>query len=229
MTRIFGYVTQKEIFGKKDSERELIQQSVERVFDNLAEAVAKTYEIDRFPYGLGFIVAKDGVVKGYSVQNREEGIAPGSNIADLLPDELKHALKNNPDVFFAVLQQSFSKNPQEAMKPFPLESENWYVMTMGWWSNGNFNDQELTWYSKERPAMSIANYLETNPENPDFSWVDKRRTPYIIAVKKDCSAIIVDDRYSRQNDKGYGFVYSMPFSPNIIHNDGVRDPEGQQV
>lgn len=223
MTRIFGFQ------GIEHNAH--IPFGVQNVLSNLQEAVQITYEKGWHAYGLGFIVINNNQAQGFSVYKGYRGITSNDNISSLLPTELHTALANNPTSLFAVLQNNPDNGEEDfghdKGREFPLQSENWFAMTMGWWSNDNFSDEKLPWYNPTRPARSIVQYLETKPKSVDFGWIDQRRTPFIIAVKKDGQAVFVVDKYTGQNAKG--FCYISENNQGLIHYQGVRDQDGKQV
>lgn len=229
MTRIFGYESKMPVDAH-------IPFGVKKVFDNLQTALIKTYENGWQAYGLGFIVIdKNGEVSGYSIHRGYRGLGSSDMINSHLPHELMKVLAENPRAVFAVLENE----PDEGLEVFkaqgyipnldifPLESESWLVITMGYWSNLEFSDEGLPWYDSERPWMSINHYLEQETGEVNFDWIDKRRTPYVIAVKKDGSKTHISDMYSDTNIKGYSYVKAE--SDNVIIYQGVRNSDGQQV
>lgn len=225
MTRIFGFERQTETLTH-------LPRGVKSVFDNLQEAVAKTQERGWQSYGMGFIVVNKEGAQGFPVYKGYQGITQVTNISDLVPPELHLALANNPIAFFGVLQNSPDKgvedfNNEDAGREFPLQSENWLAITMGWWGNYNFDDESLPWFNEDRPAMSIVQYLETDPETINFDWVSPQREAFIVAVRRDGSQIIVLDNYTRKNSKNYVYVSSR--EEGIVIYQGVRNPEGEQV
>lgn len=225
MTRIFG-------FDRQQGENAHIPTGIQKVFGNLQEAVIKTYEKGWQAYGMGFIVVSSDYAKGFSVYQGYQGIKSDTVIGDLLPTDLHNALANNPKAFFGVLQNGpdtgeVDFNSEDVGRKFPVESENWLVISMGWWGNNNFSDENLLWYCKTRPVQSLIQYLETNPKQVDFSWVDPKRTPFIVAVKKTGGEIHVVDNYTGKNEKG--LVYVKENYQDMIIYQGVRDLQGKQV
>ena len=225
MTRIFGFDRQ----SGKDTH---IPMGIQKVFENLQEAAIKTYEKGWQAYGMGFIIVGADQAKGFSVYKGYQGIKSGTNIQALLPENLHLALANSPKAFFGVLQNSPDTgeedfNLEDVGRKFPIESENWLVISMGWWGNNNFSDENLLWYCKTRPVQSLVQYLETNPKEIDFSWVDPKRTPFIIAVKKSGDQICIVDGYTDKNEKGFKYV-KEDYQGMLLYQ-GVRNHQGEQV
>lgn len=223
MTRIFGF--------ERHSENAHIPQAAQTVFDNLQEAVIKTYERGWQAYGLGFIIVEPRKAQGISVYKGYQGIKVRDSIQDLLPNQLHKSLANNPLALFGVLQNSPDKGEkgfeEDRGREFPLVSENWLVITMGWWGNNGFSDEKLPWYNQDRPSLSIPQYLETKPEKINFDWIDPKRTPLVIAAKRDGSQICVVDNYTGKNEKGFSYITSD--YKGITMYQGVRDTNGTQV
>lgn len=130
-------------------------------------------------------------------------------------------LQNGPDRGKEAFEQ------EDGDRTFPLQSDNWMVITMGSWWNDGFSDEQLPWYNQDRPSLSTIQYLETNPQPIDFNWIDPRRTPYVLAIKKDGSKIVVADKYSGNNDKGFSYIKDS--SDDLVIYQGVRDENGNQV
>lgn len=224
MTTIFGFERQQA----KDTH---IPNGVHIVLDNLEVALTKTYEKRWQASGMGFIlVGKDGARK-FAIFKGYQGLKKKNDIRDNLPAEFHLAVSNNPRAVFGVLQNMPDLGKEEFLEhpgwEFPLESENWYVIIMGFWENDGFSDENFPWYNKIRPSLSIPQYLETGPEIINFNWIDSRRTPYIVAVRKDGQQIYVVDRYSDFNGKGLRYVREQ--ADGIIYYQGVRNGEGNQV
>jgi hypothetical protein len=204
---------------------------VQEVLTNLQGAITKTYEKGWQAYGMGFIVIDNDGVKTFSIEKGYRGLKIEDQINDNLPEGLHLALANNPKAVFAVLQ-NMPDNGEEDYKQyigwkFPIESENWYVITMGAWGNGDFTDQDLPWYNKTRPSLSLTQYLETNPEEINFDWIDQDRTPYIVAVKKDGSVVHVVDKYSGKFKPDLNYVKEEKDGMIVYH--GVRCSDGKQA
>ena len=224
MTRAFGFETP---IGAEAH----IPNGIKAVLENLQVAVARTYEKGWQAYGLGFIVVGHNSTRAFSVYQGYRGINSGSNVEALIPPELHLALANKPRALFAVLQNGPDEgeeafNLEDRGRTFPLESDNWMVITMGSWWNGGFSDETLPWYNSGRPSLSVIQYLETAPEPVTFDWIDARRTPYIIAVKKDGTEIHVVDKYTGHNDEGLSYVTDQ--TTDITHYKGVRNQDGSQ-
>lgn len=100
-------------------------------------------------------------------------------------------------------------------------------MTVGYWGNDRYIDETLNWYNPERPSASIMNYLESNPQNINFDWIDPKRVPYIVAVRKTDGQILVVDKYSNKNTTGFSFITKD--ENRITYYLGIRDINGEQV
>lgn len=224
MTRIFGFEKQTGI----DSHAPI---GAQRVFDNLQEALTKTYEKGWQAYGMGFIVVGESGAQGFSVFRGYQGLKQSDDIRAYLPEELHLALANNPRCLFGVLQNKPDEGEEEFAShqgwQFPLESHDWLVITMGRWWNDNLSDERLPWYNASRPSLSILQYLESSPQEVDFDWIDPKRVPYIVAVKKDGSQIFVVDKYSGQNENGFSFVRDE--AEGMVFYQGVRNLSGEQI
>lgn len=225
MTRIFGFEIQNAVEAH-------IPNGVNKVFDNLQEAAIRTYEKGWQAYGLGFIVVDNKRASAFSIYRGYRGIGNDTDIRALITPNLHLALANSLRALFGVLQNN-PDNGEEAFnledegRTFPLQSDNWMVITMGSWWNDSFSDEKLPWYNSTRPSLSVIQYLETKPESINFDWIDAGRTPYIIAVKKDGSEVHVIDKYSRSNDKGFSYLKNQ--AEGLIYYQGVRNKEGAQV
>lgn len=224
MTRVFGFERGMDMSSH-------VPNGAKEVFDNLQEAIGVTYEKGWQAYGMGFIVVNEKEAKSYPVFLGYQGLTTNSQVLDHIPEALHLDLANNPRAFFGVLQNRPDNGEDEFSShlgwEFPLQSENWLVITMGSWWNDDFNDEDLPWYNPERPSTSIIRYLESSPENINFDWVDPRRTPYIIAVKKDGSCVHVTDKYSDNNENGLSYVRNE--ADGLILHQGVRNSEGELV
>lgn len=181
MTRIYGFI-------KDRNSKEQSQPLVDEVLDKLQNALKITYQKGWQAAGLGFILIDELGANKYSVYKGYKGILEADNIRTVIPEKLHLKLKKPLMGLIAVLQnfpdtgeQKFNAIPKGK---FPLECEDWFAITMGTWSTEIFNDVTLPWYSKTRPSESIINYLATNPNHVDFSWIDERREPQVFAVKK---------------------------------------------
>lgn len=219
MTRIFGYFTESV-------ENAHIPIGVSKLINNIQESVKITYEKGWQAYGLGFILISKRGVESFSVYKGYRGISPTTKIRSILPVDLNFALSNNPNAVFGVLQNEPDKGEFEFISDsndswtFPLESRNWFAITMGYWGQGEYSDTNLPWYNPERPSTSILRYLESKPTNIDFSWIDKKRIPFIIAVEKNSGRTIIEDKYSGNDPRGY--IYERYDNNGIIIFNGVR-------
>lgn len=225
MTRIFGYERKSE----KDAH---IPVGIQKVMSNLHEAVDMTYMKGWQAYGMGFIVVGPNRAEGYSIYKGYRGIKFGTKIQEILSPELHLALANNPVALFGVLQNGPDNgeeefNNEDKGREFPLQSQHWLGITMGAWSDGGYKDENLPWYDKTRPSLSVIKYLETNPKPINFDWIDPNRTPFLVAVSKEGGQVCIVDKYSGTNEKGFRYVKEDV--GGITFHQGLRNSSGEQV
>jgi hypothetical protein len=216
MTRVFGF----EVREKLPKER--IRELVDELFQTMQDGLKAVLDRKGVAYGLGFIVAyEDGAVpvtiyKGY------KGITQDDSIRELFESEYQIPEDKKIKAIFGLIQcdPDISGNePIQRQYKFPWEADQWYVMTAGNYAAADFSD--VSWNDQEAPWYSLVNYLNTNPENINFDWINKEVAPIIMAVRKDGSEILFEDQFTGNNSLEK--TYKVEDHGTHIVYSGIRD------
>ena len=220
MTRVFGFEVREEL------PEERLGELVDGLFQNMQDGLKTVLDRKWVAYGLGFIVAfEDGAVpvtiyKGY------KGITQDESIRELFESEYQIPGDKKIKAIFGLIQCEPDVSEDDSIQrryQFPWEADHWYVMTAGNYGAADFSN--LSWNDPEAPWVSLVNYLNTDPKDPNFDWINREVGPIIMAVRKDGSEILFEDQFTGNNDLGK--TYKIEDYGTYVVYSGVRDSEDQ--
>lgn len=223
MTRIFGFETKEEFDYKK------IDSLVDELFQNMQLGLNAVLDQNWFSYGLGFIVVYEDESFPVSIYRAYQGIKREDNIRDIFEEKYQFRTDKKIKAIFGVIEcepdnginEFEAQNYANENEIFPIESDEWYVMTNGVYSHSDeFTDIGFEWYNKEMPWKSVTKYLNLKPSPITFSWICPKRRAIVFAVKKNASKIIFES-YLEKNVPTR--QYLVMNNPDSIIYAGVRD------
>jgi hypothetical protein len=218
MTRVFGFEVREEL------SEERLRELASGLFQNMQDGLKAVLDRKWVAYGLGFIVAFEDEAVPVTIYKGYKGITQDDSIRELFESEYQIPEDKTIKAIFGLIQcdPDISGNePIQRQYQFPWEADQWYVMTAGNYGAADFSD--VSWNDPEAPWMSLVNYLNTNPEDPNFDWINKEVGPIIMAVRKNGSEVLFNDQFTGNNDLGKAFKVEDE-GTHVVYS-GVRDSE----
>ncbi len=228
MTRILGY-TLLNIPKRQEKARERKNLSLllfKKLVENLELTIKMIYKRNWQAFGVGgMTVTKANELKIFRKYMGAEGITPETSMKEIINEALceQNILTVTETQSLIITLHCAPKGQpflQTQNELHPLEGKNWVITSIGkWWnsqdnilygykSSLSFKDEALPWYDRSRPVRSVLYYLDQlKGKEPNFSWIDKKRSSILVAIQKPTRQIyFYDGLKGRFNVSGNRYV-----------------------